>query len=327
MLLEVWKDFDYKITGVSDYVEYEVNVYTPDDGAYDENIYKGRAKAKPNTKEVTIRLSDFAKDVVNSKADDRFLDGVNRFCMLDNYCMGVGVVHNNKETIYNFINNYDYNESNKIPYIISNPITEYTDRGYNIISIFNESNRLAEFGVEWAKNSFNYEIYPYQAFLFQLKNMAVGNYKIVDETNKTLYEFTVKHSCSRYKIHYINAMGGYDTMVLEAPRDLRTDNFSFDNYETNFNNQNIQQRGVNRYKVDITPKWELHTGWLNDEQSKKMYNVFSSTMIWLEDTEEDKIYPVHITNNSLDYKTFTNNGKKLISYTINLESSNKITKH
>jgi hypothetical protein len=60
----------------------------------------------------------------------------------------------------------------------------------------------------------------------------------------------------------------------------------------------------------ITPKYTLYTDWFDDVQQSKMYHLLESTEVYLHNLKTGKIEPVNITNTTLDYKTFANNGKK-----------------
>ena len=336
MAQAVWKNKDVEIS-TNTPIEYEV-ILTDDDGAYDEGIYKGVATPKPNTDKVKIRINDFAKNVVNSDTD--YLFSYYNVRNLNNYCKGVGVQYNDNGTWTvdsdMYTNNYDYNNPDEVdndyldlPDIvsISNPITKFSNRGYVLFTVFNKSNSelLVEI-TEPNSSSFyvDFDLEGYKAAVFQYKNLPVGKYVIYGDDDYASFE--VVERCNRYNLHYINAKGGYDTLPIEGMKDRRIDNFEYSYYKKKGHNQNYQDYQMNKFQTNITPKWELQTGFLTDEQSKKMYNLFGSQKVWLEDTEEDRIYPVYITDKNVTYKTFTNNGKKKISYSINVTSANTLVK-
>ena len=81
---------------------------------------------------------------------------------------------------------------------------------------------------------------------------------------------------------------------------------------------------IKKYQNDISSSWILNTGWLNDDEASRMFNLLESTEVYLTDLNEPNVFiPVNITNNSCEYKTFRNNGKKKINYIIELEEANK----
>lgn len=331
----VWKDKDIVIS-TSNPIEYEV-ILTDEDGAYDDTIYTGIATPKPSDNKVKIRINDFAKNVVNS--DVQYEEGLfnKSYTLLgmNNYCKGVGVHYQDNNGGWHtdwdmFTNNYDYNElgsyNEEKVYLISNPITEYSNNGLTLITVFNNTREEVEVEMEGGDDGGYYmlTLNPYTAGVFQVE-LDKGRYSVY-YNDEDIIKFNVIEGCNRYKLHYINAKGGYDTLPIEGKKDKRTDSFEFSYFKKRGNNQTISDYQMNKFQTNITPSWVLQTGWLNDEQSKKMYNLFGSHKVWLEDTEEDRIYPVYITDKNVTYKTYTNNGKKKISYSINVTSANTLVK-
>jgi hypothetical protein len=124
-------------------------------------------------------------------------------------------------------------------------------------------------------------------------------------------------SCSRYCLYYVNAIGGWDSFLIDG-NDKKTDNITrystiknFDNTKTDFEKKN--------YISIINPKITLYTGWLNDDESSRMYNLLETNEAYLHDLVDGSIVPINILNNTCEYKTFTNNGKHKFNYTIEVE--------
>lgn len=334
----VWKDKDINIS-TSIPIEYGIEYYSED------SVFSGVAVPKPGTNYASIRISDFAKNMVNSTGDiNRLLTEQNdEYNILENYCREIVIsapIPNGKTILYAdyFYNSYDYNnptnfETDNI-YILSNRIGKVTNNGNNLFTLFNTYETemvvmLAEENEQGARSVVfpNIRIPAMSAVVCSVRDLEVGvNYVFYDNNNNEIYRYKVSESCNRYNLHYQNAMGGYDTISIDGRKDKRTDNLTFDYYKARGNNQDINQPQMNKYKVDITPQWELQTGWINDNESKKMYNIFSSQNMWLEDTETGVIYPVYITNNNVVYKTFTNQGRKKYNYTFSITSSNTLVK-
>ena len=333
----VWKDLDIQLSTSSPIV-YNIDEMKGEN--YITTVYTGVATPKPLHDYVQIRLSDFAKNICNSDEDDGLFNEEYEYFKMYNYHSDVAISYdiNGIKMIkkYSFYNSYDYNNDsnfNENITSISNPIyNEYCDRGYVFISLYNTSQTDKNIKILSTTQGVLYSemlLSPTEAGVFQLYQPAVGDYKVVTagtDGEVVICEFKVKPMCCRYVLHYLNAKGGYDTMHIEGRKDKRTDEFVFDFYKSIGNNANPLKPQMNKFKVDITPRWTLQTGLLTDEQSLKMYNLFGSQKVWLEDTETNKIYPVYITDKAVDYKTYTNNGKKKISYTINVTSSNTLVK-
>lgn len=331
MLRAVWKDYDFPIPNVTTPLEYNVKVFGKDE----EVIYTGVAKPKPGTNNIYIRLSDFAKNVCNSDVEDLFDEEIDLKIIPDYYKMvGVKYINGTSENnvVVDFYNSYNYNSDFEFDYdvyVISNPITTYSSRGLIMITIFNNTDEvqlLDLFSDERGYLLGPYEIEGKQAVVFKIKNLKAGSYTLGVNGVTDIYKFKTEDKCNRYNLHYLNADGAYDTLPIEGLKDKRTDNFDFSYYKSRGNNQNECLPQMNKFQTNITTNWQLQTSWLNDEQSLMMYNLFGSHKVWLEDTETDKLYPVYITNKSLDYKTYTNNGKRKISYTISITSSNTLIK-
>jgi hypothetical protein len=89
-------------------------------------------------------------------------------------------------------------------------------------------------------------------------------------------------------------------------------------------NNNIQQFGTTPYLTEINASYEIHTGWLSETESDILAsNLFQSTRVFLHNLQTNEILPVLITDTDVVYKTRNNSGRKLLNYTINVETSHK----
>lgn len=52
-----------------------------------------------------------------------------------------------------------------------------------------------------------------------------------------------------------------------------------------------------------------------------MHHLLESTNVYLHNLESNTIEPIIITNTNCEYKTYTNNGKKVVYYMIEAKSS------
>lgn len=157
-------------------------------------------------------------------------------------------------------------------------------------------------------------------FLVWKSTLTVDEYTINYNNWKT---YTVKNTCKRYCLYYLNAHGGWDWLVIDG-NEVKNYNYSRQTYLQNYDNTTLESGKVN-YRNDIQESWNLTTGFLTDAQSKQMYNLFGSVSIYLHDLETGRITPVVITNNTQAEKTFKNQGRKLYNYTITVDNAqNKI---
>lgn len=126
--------------------------------------------------------------------------------------------------------------------------------------------------------------------------------------------------CGDIALYYVNAYGGWDAFLIEGVC-KKVDNLTEYTLNRSFDNTTIQFE-KKRYMVEINPSWELHTGWLTDEESERLArHLISSPTVYMHNLKEDKIIPVNITNTTAEYKTFKNNEKKMIGFTITVQQS------
>lgn len=127
--------------------------------------------------------------------------------------------------------------------------------------------------------------------------------------------------CGDWALYYLNRYGGWDSFLIEGLV-KRSDEYDRHSITTVYNNNNRRDWGKRNYNNQITPAWEVVTGWLNDTQSETLaFNLLSSNQVFLHDFVKDKIIPVVITDAQAGHKTFIGNGRKMINYTINISGS------
>ena len=136
-------------------------------------------------------------------------------------------------------------------------------------------------------------------------------------------EYVVLPSCSRYALYYRNAFGGIDFMLVKGPV-TRTEG-----YVRNTAGRHIDkalrglayQRGVVSYRNDVTVRWTLPLGTLTDDEASRVWHLSGSTEVWLYDRVADYWTPVRITDAENIDKTFRNQGRKRVEYTITAETA------
>lgn len=126
--------------------------------------------------------------------------------------------------------------------------------------------------------------------------------------------------CGDAALYYLGEKGQWDAFLISG-KVLRTDRYAQGDFYKSFDNTTIEF-GKKRWLNEIRPSWELHTSYLTDEQAERLVrNLLPSTQVYLHDLVNDKIYPVLITDTSAEYKTYANQGEKLVAYTIGVEAS------
>lgn len=134
--------------------------------------------------------------------------------------------------------------------------------------------------------------------------------------------FTVKDTCARYCLYYVNALGGWDSFLIRG-RVKESDRITRSEYERRAPSDllpgNIGQRGRDVLTLAATRAMEMHTHWLSDDEASRMYHLTESTSVYVHDLETDIIYPAVLTNTSHEEKTYKKNGNRLVSYQIDLD--------
>lgn len=141
-----------------------------------------------------------------------------------------------------------------------------------------------------------------------------GDVKSVTIGNKS---FKVVNTCSRYALYYVNAYGGWDSLLIEGNHS-EVDNLTRHTREAEYDNRNVSNRGTMNYVTEIAKSLTLHTSWLSDDESSRMHHLLNSTNVYLGDLNSGRMIPVVLTDTTSEYKTYKGNGGKLVNYAINV---------
>lgn len=314
----IWKTRMVKIETETNSVKYHIT----HNGT---TIYSGRAYVMQGNNFVEIDIANICANYLNSSLENAINAPLNF-----NLTNGVGkfnlYINNNFHSGYLFYNSYTYKENP--PYIVdgedyyiklSNPIRkEFDSRQLVIYSFFKAlPNSTSNMYFYFHKNqtthyNFGGQVNPQQMYT---------TLTIVPEGFDTVQFFDefipIINSCAKYCLYYQNALGGWDSFLING-NDKQTDKItshkfvkSIDNTTKNFATKN--------YLNVIAPTYKLYTDWLTDEEASKMFNLLESTEVYLHNLEDDTIQPINLTNSTCEYKTFKNNGKKKFYYTIDAE--------
>ena len=147
---------------------------------------------------------------------------------------------------------------------------------------------------------------------------------IVNAPDKRM-TLTSKNTCAKYAIYYLNPLGGWDQLLIEG-KVVKTIKLENKTFKRNFDN-NTNEFQSKHYLKNLTTSYKFTTGYLTDEQAKLMPNLIETTKAYLCELDTNTYIPVLINNNSVDIKTYRNQGRKLFTYTIDVqESQNKFIK-
>ena len=130
--------------------------------------------------------------------------------------------------------------------------------------------------------------------------------------------FRVVTDCAKYALYYVNAYGGWDCFLIEG-NTLEADTLKRYTREMVYDNRDIQNRGIQNYVNEITKGFTFHTGWLLDDQGERMHHLINSTDVYLYDIANEEMIPVIIPSTTCEYRTYKNQGNRLVNYTIEVQ--------
>ena len=121
--------------------------------------------------------------------------------------------------------------------------------------------------------------------------------------------------CKERVVYYVNAYGGWDSLLIEG-NTIETDSLKRYTREMEYDNRSIQNRGTQNYVNEITKSYTLHTSWMSDAESLRMHHLLNSPEVYLFNINTGDMIPVVLNNTTTEYKTYKNNGGRLVNYTI-----------
>ena len=135
------------------------------------------------------------------------------------------------------------------------------------------------------------------------------------EVQSTGATYRFVDTCARYALYYVNAYGGWDTLVMDGT-DMEQDELTRHEATRVYDNNSIQNRGTVNHVNEIQKSWTLHTGYLTDEQSGRMHHLLNSVQVYLYDMESGTFVPVVLDGTTTEYRTYRNQGRRLVSYEV-----------
>ena len=317
-----WQDVFVEIPRISDddsNIDYSVSVLNNETNTF-EVVYRGNAvftdEGNPEIN-ITEIVRDYVEDNINIYADEGSKQVANLTkVMLNTYEAEQNLV----ATLYYY---YDYSFVKDYKFTRNMPILNYFDTRQDIfLSFLNLSDEAKDVTVFDSGNIIYIQLD--KPGLFHYKNTYLdGNVTI--NTPYTTTTLTSKNTCAKYAIYYLNPLGGWDQLLIEGKvvKTIKVENKTF---KINFDN-NTNEFQNKHYLKNLTTSYKLTTGYLTDEQAKLMPNLIETTKAYLCELDTKTYIPVLINNNSVDIKTYRNQGRKLFTYTIDAqESQNKFIK-
>ena len=327
MSVQIWKDYEVTL-GTSDYVDYTIRTST----SATDTIYSGRAFKKPNEANVKVIINDICADYMGQQLPNLApLNSGIQAC--DTYIKTFYVYAGSTqkaavEFLYDYSYDYDLADG-AFPYSMADPIDGILDfrmplvrtmrmgtatmHYYNTIHSFND-----DFNDDFQNlNDVSTSLSGLGNFVLKADVDNLGKSVTIQESSGwTHYRF--EETCAKYALYYVNELGGWDSLVMRGGF-KRTDKYKRYQMKRSYNNAVSTNRGTVDYANEVSIDYELRTAWLTDEQAGRMHHLLGSNMVYMYDLDTDMVYPVNIVDKSCEYKTYKNNGCKMVQYAIGVE--------
>ena len=329
----IWKDH---VVTIGNSGPYDFRIIKTDDNSNEETIFQGRAFARPGTTAVKVRTNDIVADYLSRRmeivepliADDPAdLDSVIPFQFRFEYYDEGDEIWKTKETEV-FMEDWSYDGSRVMGTSpLADPINGRIDpRQYLLYT-------TAGWGTQTVKRikangtSSNTSVAEKNTHAndFELDVITLGGGNVMTAVSSWYPTYaklqigtivwTYVAPCNRYVLYYKNAFGGWDSFLIEGPTDI-ADAQGRTTHAHEYDNADRTARGKDVIANELTRQYTMRTGWLTDAESLRMHHLLNSTDVYLHDLVDNKIDPVVLTGTETQYKTFQNNGRRMVSYTI-----------
>lgn len=313
----IWKDVEYVFVNDSEYGIYYDRIHYFQGQMFRDEIllFKGKAYLPPDDSVVKVSINKICQNYMSENPN--IFDGAvgyshsyNEFKLKDSYGT---LLHT-----YRFVNDWSYKELSLG--IKTSPIIPNIADGQKLFfSVFATDEKAVKWGMRYYDGTADYNNTEYVSDDFTTVIVPESRQKYVNTFYFGDKSYTSLPRCEcKYVLYYMNPYGGYDWLPITG-KVVRKDKVEAFVYTKNYNNTTADF-GKNRYMSNITVSYNLNTGWLTQEQSDRMWELLESNTVWLHNLDEDRIYPVMITDTNIEHKQKFGK-KKRLSYSINVELS------
>lgn len=330
MAVPIWKDYFVELSS-GDSIQYRIVL----DGT-NEVIYSGKAYKRPGDSSISVRINDVCADYLQnvlptlSQAEFSALDLPLTF--------NVQAYSSTWTTIESvqFLNDWSYDyDYDAATMGMSFPINGRIDARMPIVWTGLDVSQVTatinlEGGISFpvyipVEISADFNDDFNQDFARSARSASSGTAVFYPSTWDNVESITIGNNtwqivtdCARYALYYVNPYGGWESFLIEG-NFLESDAVRRYTRDVVYDNRDVQNRGRQNYLNEITKAFTFHTGWLSDIQSSRMAHLINSTEVYMYDISAGQMIPVILTTNTCDYKTFSNQGNKLVNYTIQVE--------
>ena len=316
-----WQDVFVEIPRTSDdenNITYSVSVMNNETNTL-EIVYRGNAVFTDEVTEINITeiVRDYVEDNINIYAEG----GSTQEAKLTKVMLNTDEEDANLvASLYYY---YDYSFDKDFKFTRNMPILNHFDTRQDIfLSFLNLSGETNNITISAGHRPLRLTL-DKPGIFHNKRAYHEGNVIINAPDKRTV--LTSKNTCAKYAIYYLNPLGGWDQLLIEG-KVVKTTKLENKTFKRNFDN-NTNEFQNKHYLKNLTTSYKFTTGYLTDEQAKLMPNLIETTKAYLCELDTNTYIPVLINNNSVDIKTYRNQGRKLFTYTIDVqESQNKFIK-
>lgn len=284
--ISIWKDTYFSISASASPFSYSITT-----GG--ETIFNGKAFVAPQEQTIKIKVNEICKDYLTMDRPNLTPPGINITQKIHTEATRTFEVNDsigNTLSSYTFTMDWSYAvDGYSANTVVSRPINYHAKDGMTLLkSTYQESNGRIYTQTTRKPDSFGYH------------NDYCAN--------------------GDWAFYYLNSFGGWDSFLIEGVV-RRKDEFNRLTISTPYDNTTLDW-GKRTYNNQITPSWEATTGYLTDTESEILAkNLLRSNQVYLHHISTGEIWPVLLTDSTIEHKTFKNNGRRFITYTINAEAS------
>ena len=117
---------------------------------------------------------------------------------------------------------------------------------------------------------------------------------------------------AKYVIYYYNKHAGWDSFVVKGPV-VPSVTVARDTYSN-------PRRRSRVYQSNVVDNYKINTGILTDKESPVVSEIVASPEVVLHDLENNNLISVKVITDSVERKTFKNQGRQFAAYQFDLES-------
>lgn len=316
MAVPIWKDYIVNL-GTGDSIQYRITIVNTG-----EVIYSGKAYRKPGDTDIYARVNDICADYLSHTLPtltDRAFTALDMptFRVQKRVASSGGYSWTDVTSVQ-FYNNWSY-DYGQVSNVLSAPINGHVDLRMPILYTALEMTQLQAFyrvpGGSYSR-IITLQTRPASGTGTFMANAVSTFTKTILINNTLLYK--VMGACFKYALYYVNAFGGWDQLLIEG-NDMEVDEDTRHTREVEYVNTQIVNRGKENYVNEVKKTWTLHPGLMTEDQGLRMHHLINSTDVYLYDIANEQMIPVIVTDNTCEYKTYKNQGNRLVEYTIQVE--------